>query len=33
MLATGYLTLDEETVSRMLTDVFRGTKARWEKEL
>ena len=32
MLATGYLNLEEEVVSRMLTDAFQGIKARWEEE-
>ena len=31
MLATGYLDLDPETVSRMLTDAFRGIMRRWEE--
>ena len=31
MQATGYLDLDEPTVSRMLTDVYLGTKQRWEE--
>lgn len=31
MRATGYLDLDEPTVSRMLTDVYLGTKQRWEE--
>ncbi len=31
MRATGYLDLDEPTVSRILTDVFLGTKQRWEE--
>ncbi len=31
MLATGYLKLDEATVSRMLTDAFQGIKTRWEE--
>ena len=30
MGATGYLNLEEATVSRMLTDVYQGTKHRWE---
>lgn len=30
MLATGYLDLDEDTVSRMLTDAYRGIKNKWE---
>ena len=30
MLATGYLQLDKDTVSRMLTDVFQGVKQQWE---
>lgn len=30
MLATGYLDLDEATVSRMLTDAYRGIKNKWE---
>lgn len=29
MLATGYLDLDEETVSDMLTDVYRGLRLKW----
>ena len=29
MLATGYLDLDEETVSAMLTDVFLGLRQKW----
>ena len=32
MLATGYLDLDEDTVSRMLTDAYQGLKKRFEKE-
>ena len=32
MLATSFLTLDEELVSRMLTDVYLGTLARFLKE-
>ena len=32
MRATGYLDLDEPTVSRILTDVFLGTKQRWEEK-
>ena len=31
MLATGYLDLDRETVSRMLTDAYQGVKTRWEE--
>ena len=30
MLATGYLELEEETVSEMLTDAFQGARLRWE---
>ncbi|MGN0812908.1 MAG: TetR/AcrR family transcriptional regulator [Candidatus Coproplasma sp.] len=30
MFATGYLTLDEETVSTLITDMFLGLKARYE---
>ncbi len=30
MLATGYLDLDAETVSRVLSDVFLGVKYKWE---
>ena len=33
MLATGYLELDRETVSRMLTDAYLGIKTRWEEKL
>ena len=32
MQATGYLQLEESVFSRMLTDVFMGTKQRWEAE-
>ena len=32
MLATGYLDLDEETISGMLTDVYQGLKLKWGKE-
>ena len=32
MQATGYLKLEEAVISRMLTDVFMGTKQRWEAE-
>ena len=32
MLATGYLELDRETVSRMLTDAYLGIKTRWEEK-
>ncbi len=31
MQATGYLNLEEATVSQMLTDAFRGIKASWEE--
>lgn len=31
MLATGYLDLEEETVSRMLTDAYRGITHTWEE--
>lgn len=30
MQATGYLDLDEATVSRMLSDAYRGIKEKWE---
>ena len=33
MLATGYLDLDENTVSRILTDVYQGVKQRMEANL
>lgn len=32
MFATGYLDLDRDLVSRMLTDAFLGVKARWEEK-
>jgi hypothetical protein len=32
MLSTSFLTLDEELVSRMLTDVYLGTRARFLEE-
>lgn len=32
MRATGYLDLEEAVVSRMLSDVFWGTKQRWEEQ-
>ncbi len=32
MLATAFLSLDEELVSRMLTDVYQGVRARHAKE-
>ena len=32
MTATGYLTLEEQIVSRMLSDAFRGVKTSWEAE-
>ncbi|MGN1373538.1 MAG: TetR/AcrR family transcriptional regulator [Candidatus Coproplasma sp.] len=31
MFATGYLTLDEETVSTLISDMFSGLKLRYEK--
>lgn len=31
MQATNYLNLEEETVSRMLTDAYRGITQRWEE--
>lgn len=31
MLATGYLSLEASTVSRMLSDAYLGIKARWEE--
>ena len=30
MQATGYLNLEESTVSRMLTDAYQGIRTRWE---
>ena len=32
MQATGYLRLEEETLSRLLTDAFQGVKSRWEEK-
>lgn len=32
MIATGYLTLEEDVISRMLSDAFRGIKTSWEAE-
>ena len=32
MGATGYLNLEEAVISRMLTDVFLGTRQKWEAE-
>lgn len=32
MIATGYLALDEEMISRMLTDAYLGLKKRFEEE-
>lgn len=32
MQATGYLNLDEPTVSRMLTDAYQGIRTRWEDQ-
>ena len=32
MQATGYLQLEEETLSRILTDAFVGIKSRWEEQ-